>query len=399
MRSSYKQIGSFVKQVNVRNKNLSVKDLQGINIDKLFMPSVANTNGVDLSNYKIVTYKQFAFNPMHVGRDEVLPIGLLTSKKNIIVSPAYIVFEVTDEGKLLPEYLMMWCRRLEFDRNAWFTTDSSVRGGFSWDDFCNMSLPVPPIEKQREIVREYHTIVDRIKLNEKLNQKLEETARAIYKQWFEDFEFPISKQCAASIGRPDLEGKPYKSSGAPMTWNDDLSIEIPVGWQNKALSDVTCINYGKSLPANRRKAGNIPVFSSAGLTGFHNSALINEESIIVGRKGSIGTLFYVEEPCFCIDTAYFIRQSDSSIPLYYLYMLLKQLGLNELNEDSAVPGLNRNTVYAIKFALPESKLLQKFSTIKKTIGGSINSLCKELNQLNLLQSVLFSKLTRVEAIS
>ncbi len=182
MRSRYKKIGSFVKQVNVRNRDLSVTNLQGININKFFMPSVANTNGTDLSKYKVVSQKQFAFNPMHVGRDEVLPISMLEEQESVIVSPAYIVFKVKDESQLLPEYLMMWCRRPEFDRNAWFTTDSSVRGGFSWKDFCDLTFPVPSIEKQREIVREYHAIVDRIKLNEQLNQKLEETAQAIYKR-------------------------------------------------------------------------------------------------------------------------------------------------------------------------------------------------------------------------
>ena len=95
------------------------------------MPSVANTTGTDLSKYKVVSKGQFAYNPMHVGRDEVLPISLLMDNEPIIVSPAYVVFEIIDTQELDSEYLMMWCRRPEFDRNVWFTTDSSVRGGFS----------------------------------------------------------------------------------------------------------------------------------------------------------------------------------------------------------------------------------------------------------------------------
>ena len=180
MRSSFKRIGLYVRQVNARNSGLSVTNLQGVSINKYFMPSVANVNGTDLSTYKVVCKDQFAFNPMHVGRDEVLPIAMLETDDPVIVSPAYAVFEIIDKQALLPEYLMMWCCRPEFDRNAWFTTDSSVRGGFSWDDFCDMLLPVPAPEKQREIVKEYHTIVNRITLNEQLNRKLEETAQAIY---------------------------------------------------------------------------------------------------------------------------------------------------------------------------------------------------------------------------
>jgi len=101
-----------------------------------------------------------------------------------------------------------------------------------------MSLPVPSIEKQHEIVREYQTIVDRIKLNETLNKKLEETAQAIYKHWFVDFEFPISKEYANQIGKQELEGKPYKSNGGKMVWNDELEQDVPEGWIQKALSGI-----------------------------------------------------------------------------------------------------------------------------------------------------------------
>ncbi|ASG06669.1 hypothetical protein CEQ50_03545 [Vibrio anguillarum] len=230
MRSHYKRIGDYVTLVKLKNSDGAISSLKGININKHFMPSVANVNGTDLSTYRVVKKNQFAFNPMHVGRDEVLPISMLEDDEPIIVSPAYVVFEVKDEEELLPAYLMMWCRRSEFDRNAWFMTDNSVRGGFSWTDFCDMELPVPSIEKQREIVREYNVVNDRIALNEQLTQKLEDTAQAIYKQWFVDFEFPISKEYAESIGKPELEGKPYKSSGGEMEYSEDLERDAPKAW-------------------------------------------------------------------------------------------------------------------------------------------------------------------------
>ena len=192
MKSNYKKLGLYIQQVKNRNtaNTLTVEDLRGINISKEFMASVANVTGTDLSNYKVVKTNQFAYNPMHVGRDEILPISMLVQENSVIVSPAYIIFEISNTKELLPEYLMMWCRRSEFDRNVWFTTDSSVRGGFNWNDLCDLELPVPSIEKQKEIIKEYHTIVDRIKLNEQLNQKLEDTAQSIYKEWFVNFEFP-----------------------------------------------------------------------------------------------------------------------------------------------------------------------------------------------------------------
>ncbi len=244
MRSHYKRIGDYVTQIKLKNSDGKISDLKGIKINKHFMPSVANINGTDLSKYRVVKKNQFAFNPMHVGRDEVLPISMLESETPIIVSPAYVVFEVKDEEELLPEYLMMWCRRSEFDRNAWFKTDNSVRGGFSWADFYDMELPIPPPDKQREIVREYNVVNDRISLNEKLTQKLEDTAQVIYKQWFVDFEFPITKEYADSIGKPELEGKLYQSSGGEMEFCEDLERDIPLGWKPIPLHTILNVKHG-----------------------------------------------------------------------------------------------------------------------------------------------------------
>jgi type I restriction enzyme S subunit len=190
MRSNYKVIGDYIKQVKGKNTAhmVTAENLKGININKYFMPSVANIIGTDLSKYKIVQKNQFSCNRMHVGRDYRLPIAVSSFDYDIIVSPAYDVFEIKDITKLLPEYLMMWFLRSEFDRNSWFYTDSDVRGRLGWQDFCAMQLPIPSLEKQREIVKEYQTITDRIKLNEGLNKKLEDTAQSIYKEWFVNFE-------------------------------------------------------------------------------------------------------------------------------------------------------------------------------------------------------------------
>jgi type I restriction enzyme S subunit len=175
---------------------------------------------------------------MQVRRDKKMPVAILKDYDEAIISQAYPVFRVVDETKLLPDYLMMWMRREEFDREACFLAVGGVRGSLEWEDFLNMELPVPPIEKQREIVAEYNTVVDRIELNEQINQKLEETAKAIYRYWFEEFEFPISKEYAESIGKPELEGKPYKSSDGEMVYNQELEEEIPKGWERISIQDL-----------------------------------------------------------------------------------------------------------------------------------------------------------------
>lgn len=180
----YKRLGDYIHEVDVRNKYLDLTEPQGINISKFFMPSVANVIGTDLSKYKIVSKKQFACNLMHVGRDEKIPIALHKGDSPIIVSPAYLVFEINDMTVLLPEYLMMWFSRKEFDRNSWFYTDADVRGGLNKDSLFEMKLPIPSIDRQREIVAEYETISKRIKNNEQFIATLETTAQTLYRKMF-----------------------------------------------------------------------------------------------------------------------------------------------------------------------------------------------------------------------
>ena len=172
MKSNYDILGNHIRLVDYRNKGLITAQVLGINIDKYFMPSVANVIGTDLSRYKVLSKGKFACNPMHVGRDERLPVALYSEDKPAIVSPAYFVFEIVDTSLLNEYYLMMWFRRPEFDRTCWLKTDGSVRGGISWDDICRLELPVPPIEKQLEIVNRYKAITDRIALKQKINDNL-----------------------------------------------------------------------------------------------------------------------------------------------------------------------------------------------------------------------------------
>ena len=179
---SYRKIGDLIQLVDVRNKDLSITHLVGLTINKKFIPSVANTIGTDMSNYKIIRKNQFACSTMQVRRDKKMPIALLEEFDVAIISQAYPVFEVIDEKELLPEYLMLWFSRSEFDREACFHAVGGVRGSLEWEDFCNMELPVPSIKKQREIVAQYQAVASKIKVNEQICEKLEATAQTLYKQ-------------------------------------------------------------------------------------------------------------------------------------------------------------------------------------------------------------------------
>ncbi len=156
---SYKRIGDYIRLVSNRNSDLAITNLLGVNIYKNFMPSVANTSGVDLSKYKIIRKGQFATNIMHVNRDEILPVALYQNEVPAIVSPAYMTFEVIDENELLPEFLMMEFQRPEFDRRAWTYCDSSVRGGLEWERFCDIEIPIPHIDEQLKFVALYNGLL------------------------------------------------------------------------------------------------------------------------------------------------------------------------------------------------------------------------------------------------
>lgn len=172
MRLKYELLGNHIRLIDNRNNDLVTERVLGINIDKFFMPSVANVIGTDLSKYKLIQKGNFACNPMHVGRDERLPVALYTDEQPAIVSPAYFMFEIIDTAVLSTDYLMMWFRRPEFDRICWLKTDGSVRGGIMWEDICRMELPVPPIEEQSKIVSIYQGITDRIALKQRINDNL-----------------------------------------------------------------------------------------------------------------------------------------------------------------------------------------------------------------------------------
>ena len=176
MSANYRKLGEIVELIDERNKALESSEVLGISIDKEFMPSVANTIGTDLSNYKLLRMNTFACNPMHVGRDERLPVSLYKKDIPAIVSPAYFMFRVKDENKVMPDFLMLIFKRDDFDRNCWFRTDGSVRGGITWSDICEIELPVPDLKEQEKIVNTYNAITKRIQLKQKINENLEKTA-------------------------------------------------------------------------------------------------------------------------------------------------------------------------------------------------------------------------------
>lgn len=400
MRSNYKRIGDYIRIIKDKNNDGKLSELLGININKYFMPSVANVNGTDLKKYKIVKPKQFSCNRMHVGRDKKLPVALSNLSYSFIVSPAYDVFEIIDTNKLLPEYLMMWFSREEFDRNSWFYTDTDVRGRLGWDSFCDMTLPVPSIEKQQEIVDEYKVIINRIKLNEELNQKLEETAQAIYKEWFVDFEFPMTKEYAEAIGKPELEGKPYKSNGGELVYNEELENDIPVGWEEKNLGEISTISAGGDRPKIFSNFDNdgctIPIYSNSmvneGLFGYTDKARVFERSITISARGGIGfTSLRIKPYVPIVRLIVVITKYDYLFN--YIYYCVSNF---QYNDTASVQGqLTVPEISSYKIFLPNSEMLKFFQKLNDKFINYIAIQKLENRNLEVLRYLILSKMAKV----
>ena len=243
--NDYKRLGDYIREVNVRNRELMVTQLLGLSIEKRFIPSIANTIGTDMAGYKIVRRRQFAYVPVTSRNGEKITIALLENCDEAIISQAYTVFEVVDCDKLLPEYLMMWFRRPEFDRYARFHSHGSAREVFDWEELCDVQLPVPSIERQREIVSEYETLTRRIRLNEQMIEKLEATAQALYRHTFVD---NIDKQ------------------------------NLPQGWRIAALTDIAAFLNG--IACQKFEGDFLPVLKIRELS----QGKIDEKSDMVGNN-------------------------------------------------------------------------------------------------------------------
>ena len=172
MKDGYRLLGEFIRQVDVRNNDGKEDNLLGVSVQKHFIPSIANTVGTDFTKYKVVKKRQFTYIPDTSRRGEKIAVALLEDYDEGLVSNVYTVFEIVDENQLLPEYLMLWFNRPEFDRYARFKSHGSVREIMDWDEMCKVELPVPAIEEQRNIVKAYKTITDRIALKRQINDNL-----------------------------------------------------------------------------------------------------------------------------------------------------------------------------------------------------------------------------------
>lgn len=393
MKSNYKRLGPYIQQVDIRNKDDKRDNLLGVSVSKNFIESIANTVGTNFKRYKVVKKGQFTYIPDTSRRGDKIAVALLEEKEQGLVSQAYTVFEVIDTTTLLPEYLMMWFRRPEFDRYARFISHGSVREIFSWEDMCDVKLPIPPIEEQREIVREYNVIRDRIKLNNQFSQKLEETAKAVYKQWFIDFDFP------------DENGNPYNSSGGSMELNQELNMEIPKGWKMGVLSDIAHITMGQSPSGEsyNDEGKGMVFYQGRSDFGFRYprvstyttspKKISKEGDILLSVRAPVGDLnISLEECCIGRGLASLSSKHECNSYLFYL-MKTYQPQFDSSNKEGTVFGsLNKDTLNGLTVVYSE-EYIRKFEEIVSVIDNQIKIYSEQNNKLISLMELLNSKMS------
>ena len=410
MKSNYKPLGKYIQPVVGRNNDLGDLPLMGLSIQKKFIPSIANTIGTDMSTYRTIYKNQFAFGPVTSRNGDKITIALFNDYDKALISQAYIPFEVKDNNELDAEYLMMWFRRPEFDRYARFKSHGSAREIFDWEEMCNTLLPIPSITKQKEIVKEYNVIQNRIALNQQLIQKLEETAQAIYKAWFVEFEFPVEN------------GKPYKSNGGEMVWNEELQKEIPLGWEIASIGKYSKVKSGFAFKSEWWQSSGIPVikigsinnntinkdsldFVSADKVEKAKNYRVQEGDIVIAMTGAtIGKIGLVPK----LNDTILVNQRVGMFDLgnnptektaFLYFNLLNDFVQNEIKNvggDSAQANISNGQIQEIEMLYPTSNLILNFNRIGKPIIETILRKIAENQKLTELKDLLLSKLATIE---
>lgn len=376
MKSNYDILGNHIRLIDTRNRESITDRVLGINIDKFFMPSVANVIGTDLSKYKLITKGKFACNPMHVGRDERLPVALYDEEKPAIVSPAYFMFEVIDNSILKEDYLMMWFRRPEFDRICWLHTDGSVRGGITWDDICRLELPIPPIENQLEIVNSYKAITERIALKQKINDNLEAQVSAIYHSMFEE-QNEWSKGSVSDFGEIVGGATPSKDI-------NEYFCSDGIVWLTP-----------KDLTSTGNKfiyKGETDITEAA----YHSCStkLLPKGSVLLSSRAPVGCVA-IAMTDLCTNQGFksIIPKSEFGTAFVYYFLKENRQLLESHSSGTTFMEISGNVLKAIPVSIPPEELTKKFSSICEPIFAYQEQIEAEIFQLLELQRTMVSQIS------
>lgn len=255
------------------------------------------------------------------------------------------------------------------------------------------SLPIwiPDLNSQQKIALVLSSFDDKIEINNKINAELKGMAKLIYDYWFVQFDFPFDfaqgKPADETSNPKDI--KPYKSSGGMMVWNKELNREIPEGWEVKKMREVLSIKNGRDH--KHLELGTIPVYGSGGIMRYANSYLYNSESILIPRKGSLGNLFYINKPFWCVDTIFYTHMKFPH-SCKYLFYTIRNLNISSMNTGTAVPSMTTEVLNNLSLIFPPMECLKKFDEILSPTFQMKNNHSDEIKELSALRDWLLPML-------
>ena len=398
MKSNYDILGNHIRLIDTRNRESITDRVLGINIDKFFMPSVANVIGTDLSKYKLITKGKFACNPMHVGRDERLPVALYAEEEPAIVSPAYFMFEVIDNSILNEDYLMMWFRRPEFDRICWLHTDGSVRGGITWDDICRLELPIPPIEKQLEIVNSYKAITERIVLKQKINDNLRASASIMF---FNKIRYVQCSECCqeTEIGTYPIDWTLFTLGDVLDTIIDRRGLtptKLGSEWSNEGIIALSAKSVKNHELVNLDIANHVD-------NDLYNRWMpqkLQSQDILMTSEAPLGEFYYLADfSTYCLSQRLFAMRANKTIiePTVLYFQLTDSIGKHQIDirkTGTTVTGIRQSELIQVPIIVPPMNIQKEFARFCNPIMITIEKNADEIRQLFKLQEMLLSRLSR-----
>ncbi|HDZ9484272.1 TPA: restriction endonuclease subunit S [Vibrio cholerae] len=286
--------------------------------------------------------------------------------------------------------------------------NTTVQKTLNLKDVKELPIPTPNIGIHT-LCRYYYDLDQKITLNRQINQTLEQMAQTLFKSWFVDFDPVIDNALDAGNPIPDelqhraearkvvRESEGFKPlpdevrQQFPDAFEESELGWIPKGWGVQRLDVTLDLAYGKALKKTDRIDGDVPVYGSGGVNGTHNVSIVDGPGIIVGRKGTVGSLYWEPNNFYPIDTVFYVKPK-SGYSMEYCYELLKTLGLEHMNTDAAVPGLNRNNAYRLVSAKPTPELIELFTQNASVYRSRISHCCSESNTLTKLRDTLLPKL-------
>ena len=305
--------------------------------------------------------------------------------------PDSVVGFIADPSKCDAQFVEYKFRLLRNNIQHENVGTGSVQDNINLKILGELRFNIPPIPEQQAIAHVLGTLDDKIELNRRMNETLEEMARALFKSWFVDFDPVRAKMEGRDTGLP-----PDVADLFPDRLVDSELGKIPEGWEVKALGELIELAYGKALKADDRKSGSIPVYGSNGQVGWHDKKLVAGPGIVVGRKGNPGIVAWAHSDFFPIDTTFYVIPRDTDGDLPFLFFALTAQNLPSVAADSAVPGLNRNLSYMNRQLVPDKWVVDEFNHYASEIFTRRHRLEEESRTLADLRDALLPKLVSGE---